>query len=392
MKVAYFLHTATTTDGSSKAFLFLIKQLLVKGVVPLIILPHAGEICPVLQELNIKYVVLPWNMRPSTYPWFKTFKDKILFIPRLFGRLLINNLCILKSILIIRKFKPEIIHTNCSVLAIGYYTARFLKIPHVWHIREYGALDFNYYYYYPNRNNQLDRYKRKGSYTICITKDIQRYNFLTNWENAQAVYDGVLSQNVAEYFSDKKQYILFAGRLENAKGILPLIDAYAQYYKQHSTPLPLHVAGHGTNEYIQLVKNKIQEYGIEDKVILLGMRKDILSLYKEAKALIVPSLSEGFGFITAEAMFCGCLVIGNDTAGTKEQFDNGLEMTGEEIALRYTKQEELVQHLIDVTNEPIKHYEPMILRAQQVVTQLYSTETHAERVYEFYNYILNQNT
>ena len=122
------------------------------------------------------------------------------------------------------------------------------------------------------------------------------------------------------------------------------------------------------------------------------MRKDILSLYKEAKALIVPSLSEGFGFITAEAMFCGCLVIGNDTAGTKEQFDNGLEMTGEEIALRYTKQEELVQHLIDVTNEPIKHYEPMILRAQQVVTQLYSTETHAERVYEFYNYILNQNT
>ena len=162
MKVAYFLHTATTTDGSSKAFLFLIKQLLVKGVVPLIILPHAGEICPVLQELNIKYVVLPWNMRPSTYPWFKTFKDKILFIPRLFGRLLINNLCILKSILIIRKFKPEIIHTNCSVLAIGYYTARFLKIPHVWHIREYGALDFNYYYYYPNRNNQLDRYKRKG--------------------------------------------------------------------------------------------------------------------------------------------------------------------------------------------------------------------------------------
>ena len=136
----------------------------------------------------------------------------------------------------------------------------------------------------------------------------------------------------------------------------------------------------------------MKKYCITDQVKFLGLCKDILPLYQNAKALIVPSLFEGFGFITAEAMFSGCLVIGNDTAGTKEQFDNGLEMTGEEIALRYTKQEELVQHLIDVTNNPTRHYEPMILRAQQVVAQLYSTEKHAERVYEFYNYILNQNT
>lgn len=40
-------------------------------------------------------------------------------------------------------------------------------------------------------------------------------------------------------------------------------------------------------------------------------------------ALIVPSPFEAFGLITAEAMFNKCLVIGRDTAGTKEQFDNG---------------------------------------------------------------------
>ena len=121
------------------------------------------------------------------------------------------------------------------------------------------------------------------------------------------------------------------------------------------------------------------------------MRDDILSLYREAKALIVSSLTEGFGFITSEAMFCGCLVIGNDVAGTKEQFDNGLEMTGKDIALRYTKQEELVQHMIDVSNNGIEHYEPMILRAQQVVKQLYSTEQNAQRVYQLYTSIVNKN-
>ena len=66
-------------------------------------------------------------------------------------------------------------------------------------------------------------------------------------------------------------------------------------------------------------------------------------------------------------------------------------MTGKDIALRYTKQEELVQHMIDVSNNGIEHYEPMILRAQQVVKQLYSTEQNAQRVYQLYTSIVNKN-
>ena len=65
------------------------------------------------------------------------------------------------------------------------------------------------------------------------------------------------------------------------------------------------------------------------------------------------------------------------------------EITGEEIGLRYNTQEQLVQHLIDVTNNSIGYYTPMILRAQQVVSQLYSTETHVKNVYNLYNRIQN---
>ena len=118
------------------------------------------------------------------------------------------------------------------------------------------------------------------------------------------------------------------------------------------------------------------------------MIDDVLPYYKEAKALIVPSLFEGFGFITAEAMFSGCLVIGNDVAGTKEQFDNGKEFTGEEIALRYATQEQLVQHLNDVTNKKTAHYQSMIDSAQQVVAKLYTSEEHSKQIYDYYQYIL----
>ena len=121
------------------------------------------------------------------------------------------------------------------------------------------------------------------------------------------------------------------------------------------------------------------------------MIDDVIPYYKNAKALIVPSLFEGFGFITAEAMLSGCLVIGNDVAGTKEQFDNGKEITGEEIALRYSTQEQLIQHLIDVTNNPSLEYEAMLLHGQAVAKQLYSIEENANKIHKFYLFIVQNN-
>lgn len=387
MRVLFVTSSTILHGGASKAFMQMLMGLISMGVKPLVIFPDKNGLYQLLQAKNINCIAL--NYRMSVYPWSKSLKDRLLFIPRLFGRIIVNNIATIQLISIIKHFKPDIIHTNVSVMAIGYYAARLLKIPHVWHIREYGDLDFKLYYY-PTSKVQRNRYKRNYSYTICITKDVQKHHQLEHTKSSKVIYDGVLSFSEQVYMKNKKPYLLFAGRLEQAKGIMPLIDAYAQYCKQHLFPLPLYLAGSGTPEYTQLIKDKIQDYEIEDKIKLLGMRNDILSLYKEAKTLIVPSLSEGFGFITAEAMFSGCLVIGNDIAGTKEQFDNGLELTGKEIALRYTTQEQLVQHLINVTNELTEHYEQMILRGQQVAIQLYSSEQHTQSVFKFYKEIISR--
>lgn len=391
MRILYITTSTKIHEGSSKALMQMIEELRHQDVVPMVITPSKQSLYTYLQEHKISCSTLSHRYRMSVYPLSRTLRDKMFFIPRLIGRMVVNSIATIDLLKIAKQFQPDIIHTNVSVTPIGYYVARLLKLPHIWHIREYGAVDIHTFYYYPNFTTQKRRYKRTHSYTISITKDILRYNDLFNHIYATTIYDGVLPANMTQYDVHKKPYFLYAGRLEKIKGILPLIDAYAEYCKRHPTPLPLHIAGSGTTTYTQLVKDKISKYNIEDKVILLGMRDDMLSLYKEAKALIVSSLTEGFGFITSEAMFCGCLVIGNDVAGTKEQFDNGLEMTGKDIALRYTKQEELVQHMIDVSNNGIEHYEPMILRAQQVVKQLYSTEQNAQRVYQLYTSIVNKN-
>jgi len=108
----------------------------------------------------------------------------------------------------------------------------------------------------------------------------------------------------------------------------------------------------------------------------------------EATALLVPSIHEGFGFITAEAMLNKCLVIGNNTSGTKEQFDNGFQRHKQEIALRYSGQEELFETMKRVLDNGVEHYRPMIERAHETVCSLYTIEQSAEKVYDYYLKIL----
>ena len=132
----------------------------------------------------------------------------------------------------------------------------------------------------------------------------------------------------------------------------------------------------------------IEKYHISNLVTFLGDRKDIEFLMQEATAIVIPSRFEAFGRCMAEAMFNGCLVIGKNTGGTKEQMENGINLEGKEIALRYETTEDLTQLLAEITSN-IKDYRDYTLRAFHTVNQLYSSEANTQQVFDFYNYILH---
>ena len=111
---------------------------------------------------------------------------------------------------------------------------------------------------------------------------------------------------------------------------------------------------------------------------------------QKAKAVIIPSLSEAFGRVMPEAMYNNALVIAYDNAGSKEQLDNGLLLTGEEIGLRYTTENELSRIMLHVANEGLQPFKEMITRAQHTVCKLYSNDQYTEKVLSFYKFILQQ--
>jgi glycosyltransferase EpsF len=69
---------------------------------------------------------------------------------------------------------------------------------------------------------------------------------------------------------------------------------------------------------------KVEEYEVDDKVIFLGLRKDIPNILKAADCMIMPSLHEGFPVVLVEAQAAGTpSLISSTIAG---QVDLGVDL------------------------------------------------------------------
>ena len=282
------------------------------------------------------------------------------------------------------EFKPNIIHTNVSVVDIGFKVAQSLNIPHVWHIREYGDRDFGLTRL-PSQSVFVDNISNQ-SYSIAITKDLYDY-FNLNKNRASVIYNGIFSRTFSIPKFEKERFLLYVGRVEKGKGAEDLINSYLKYRSQGGK-LPLKIAGSYQltyfNKILALIENSIYKKDIE----FLGQCNDIIPLMVKCLALIVPSFYEGFGRITAEAMFCKALVVGRNTGGTKEQFDNGLLYAGKEIGLRFKNDNELVKCLNKVENLSTEEIEVICQRGFETVCEFYSIEKNVEETNKFFMSVL----
>lgn len=386
MNIMYILSSTSTTGGATKSFINLLKELIKMGINAWIVVPSATGIYFELSQMPIHVIVIP--IRNSSYPDCRNLVYSLTFPIRLSYWKLLNLYSYFKLRKIAKDNMIDIIHTNVSILNVGNQVAHSLYIPHVYHVREYGDKDFNIHYY-PTYKRFLNTISK--SYSICITKDIQRHHHLESNVNSIVIYNGIMPKSAMSSSNSKESFFLYAGRIEKAKGLLDLIHAYKKYSLQSKKPYILKVAGKiNDNAYYKQINEYIEKNGLKEHIKFLGPVRDIKSLLNKAAAIVIPSHSEGFGRCMAEAMFNDCLVVGKNTAGTKEQFDNGLQVTGCEIGLRYTTNNELASLLLQIQNSSNEDLQKYRDKAAITVTQLYTTEQCAKETYQFYKKILHE--
>ncbi len=367
--------------GATISFINMIDGLIEYGVKPVVIIPRKG----IHDERLIQY------FRMKNIPYYQaTIAPMSLPKPSGCGEFI--KVCISFLLMIIRRImsyyeirriaineNPDIIHTNVGIIREGYKVARNLRIKHILHIREYQDKDFKWLFI-PSKQN-YEKFVRKSDYIITITNDLRDYFHLNDISHAKTIYNGIYSRHDTIHIKDKKKYFLCASRIVPGKGYEDIIEAFLLFNQRHPD-YELWIAGQGESHYISHLRKMIDRTTHMDKIKFLGHLDNVRPQMSEAKALLVASHSEGFGRMTAEAAFNGCIVIGRNTAGTKEI----LEKTG---GFLFNDVESMVKRMEEVCCLSNEEYLKLSSYAQEKAIQLYSTENNTEQIYQLYT-TLNQ--
>lgn len=124
-----------------------------------------------------------------------------------------------------------------------------------------------------------------------------------------------------KYFIEEDEIVLvFAGRLDEVKGIYILLEAFAKVLKQNPK-CRLLIAGSG---YIEPIIDKHGD--ISSRISYLGFipRKELYLLYSIADMGVVPSIHEEFGYVAIEMMMHALPVVASNSTGLSEIVEDGI--------------------------------------------------------------------
>ena len=117
--------------------------------------------------------------------------------------------------------------------------------------------------------------------------------------------------------SFKKDYFLSIGRLTKQKNHKLLIDLFLQL-KKSGKDFFLYILGEGEEE--QFLRKKILRLNLQDRVFLLGFKKNIYPYIHSSRAIISPSLWEDPGAVMVEAAFCNRIVLSSNCKNGPKEF------------------------------------------------------------------------
>lgn len=380
INVLYVTFASRNFDGATYSLMDLI-QSVKEYVHPIVLLRSKGCVYDYFSKNNIECIICDFeeNLCGKPQKFHQYIKYIIRYIPKYFRYIVKNRKCVKYVINQLNDRDIQIVHTNNSVLTIGYYIAQRMHAKHVWHLRGFMDLDFGWMPFMGWKD--LKQKVANSSAAIGITKAVLEHYINPDRENAYAIFDAVRSEQSICYDPIKEKYFLFCSVfLTKRKGCEFAIKAFA-LSNLASQGYRLRIIGIANKKYENKLRQMTIESGISDAIDFIGSTNDVKNHMQKATALLMCSENEGLGRVSIEAMFYGCLVIGRNSGGTKEFIINN--KTGflfNNINECSFAMQETVKN--DVT--------AIILNAQNFAKNNFSIENYGEKILKIYTKVLSQ--
>ncbi len=180
----------------------------------------------------------------------------------------------------------------------------------------------------------------------------------------------------------REKTAFFLSRLNPKKGLPMLLDAWGRIAPEGWR---LVIAGNDDSNHLPVVEQKIRELGLQDQVEIIGPLYGATkeAAYRAADLFVLPSYSENFGIVVAEALGYGVPVLTTTGCPWQELSTHGcgwwVEPTPEGI-------EAGLNQAIGAKNEDLS---AMGARGRALVEQKYQWPAIASQMSIFYSWILH---
>lgn len=157
----------------------------------------------------------------------------------------------------------------------------------------------------------LRRNYRKLKSIVCINKpSVGYYEKLSKTYFIPNLSDGIYERLPFTPHDQKENIISFAGRLDKTKNAMELVKIFNE--TRRPSGWKLQIIGEGPES--SHIADYIKSNNLEDRVFLLGPKspEEVAALLKKSKIFVFASLSEAFGLVLVEAMFCSNAIISYD--------------------------------------------------------------------------------
>ena len=199
-----------------------------------------------------------------------------------------------------------------------------MKLPHFWHVREFGGNygDYDFVFCYPKK--LVQKWFSKAASVITISDAMYNYvkENIGKFANVIQIYNGVANDKPPRKKYNERDIlqICVVGALSEGKNQIELLKA-ANLLKESNNNFHITIIGEG-EEYKRILTDYIERNNLKQYITFLGYRNDVLRILDSMDVGVICSKAEGFGRVTVEYMFSSMPVIGADRGGTSEIIEN----------------------------------------------------------------------
>ena len=305
------------TGGTERVLVNAVKALKNDYDIYVVILkiPDQCELLDQLNNLHVPVICLT-ELFPSLAKPKKTFK-------KIYWKIFIRKNAFKESLRFMKKLCDENTLLWIDFLNFSFY--KYAKeLPsslHKW-CWIHGSSDF--WWGINNLNNKMKHYDKIIGISHTFTKNVKEklpnipIETILNPLNVEKI----TRQSLADIPPNKTPFFVYVGRIAGGKDLTTLINAYKLFYEKTHSATKLYLLG--TGNQVTYYQNFIQKLHLEKQVILKGDTANPFPYMRQSKALILSSLSEGYGMVLLEAMICGTIPVSSDcVSGPREILADG---------------------------------------------------------------------